>query len=101
MESGIGVAKKLGIFAIVASAAVYFGKKDIAAKREKKHREESDALVGSNQEEFEVKSHQPGLPESLKSNDYVRESKYVGSGLSYSSRKPGDRLSLWNYFTKD
>lgn len=89
---------KLGIFGCIAIACTIVGKRHIAATKDKRHRLETDARTDSEGNEFDYQVTKPGVPES--SSKYVRESKYQGSGVSYSSRRPGDRLSMFAVFDK-
>lgn len=102
METLRGLFTKLGIFGVIAITLGVAGKSHIAKKKELRHKSDSDALVDTKQREFENSTLRPGLPlnESGESK-YKRESKYVGAGSSYSSRTPGDRLSLMAYFRRN
>lgn len=102
METQRGLFTKLGIFGTIALTLAIAGKRHIAKRKELRHRSDSDALVDSRQREFENKTLRPGLPlnEDESESKYMRESKYVGAGSSYSSRTPGDRLSIMAYFNR-
>lgn len=101
METQKGLFTKLGIFGAIAVTLAFAGKKHISMRKDIRHRSDSDALVDSEQREFENKTLRPGVPLNEGESRYKRESKYVGAGSSYSSRKPGDRLSIMAYFGKD
>lgn len=94
METRKGFFTKLGILGGIAVCMVYFGKKDIAHRKNQRHVEETKAAQLA--DEFDYKKNEPGMP--MESGKYKRESEYVGSGLSYSSRKPGDRLTMLSFF---
>lgn len=68
------------------------GKKHIAAYKDERHRKETDARIDSSGNEFLSAPLRPGFPTALL--EFQRESKYVGAGLAYSSRTPGDRFSF-------
>lgn len=98
METRQGLLKKLWLYTAAAVTLVVVGKKHIASHKEDRHKLESDASV-ENPEEFGDHSVRPGFPSNnpnLNYNVEGRESKFVGAGCSYSSRTPGDRLSIWN-----
>ena len=101
METQKGLFTKLGIFGTIAITLALGGKKHISLRKDIRHRSDTDALVDSEQREFENKTLRPGVPMDDGETKYKRESKYVGAGSSYSSRKPGDRLSIMAYFGKD
>mmetsp|Transcript_7925 Transcript_7925/g.7857 ORF Transcript_7925/g.7857 Transcript_7925/m.7857 type:complete len:118 (-) Transcript_7925:211-564(-) len=101
METQKGLFTKLGIFGAIAIALALGGKRHISMRKELRHKSDTDALVDSKQREFENSTLRPGVPLNDGETKYKRESKYVGAGSSYSSRKPGDRLSIMAYFGKD
>lgn len=101
METQRGLLKKLGIFGAIAVTLVVGGKRHIASRKDQRHKQDSDAVVDSQQKEFDNNTLRPGFPLNENEKRYERESKYVGAGTSYSSRKPGDRLSIMAYFGKD
>lgn len=99
METRKGLLTKLGAFTVVAVGLTVIGKKHIAIHKEDRHRLESDASVDHEDDEFIDSSVRPGFPTNNPNLNYEgsgRESKYVGAGISYSTRTPGDRLSIWN-----
>lgn len=95
IETRKGLLTKLGILGSVAIALVVVGKKHIAARKGLRHKKESDALVGV-EDSFDRAALKPGVPDEP--SKYERESQFVGAGSSYSSRRPGDRLSMWTVF---
>lgn len=104
METRKGLLTKLGAFSLVAVGLVVIGKKHIALHKDSRHLKESDSSVESETEEFVNVSRRPGFPEHNPNLNYDtpnRKSKYVGSGLSYSSRAPGDKLSMWSVLFKN
>lgn len=100
METRKGLLTKLGLYTATAVGLVLIGKKHIAVHKEDRHKLESDSTVEyEDDNEFLDKTIRPGFPSNNPNLNYEgtgRESKYVGAGLSYSSRTPGDRLSIWN-----
>lgn len=103
METRKGLLTKLGAFSAVAIGLTVVGKKHIATHKEDRHRLESDASVDHEEDEFADESVRPGFPSNNPNLNYEgagRESKYVGTGVAYSTRTPGDRLSMWNVITK-
>lgn len=103
METRQGLLTKLGAFTCVAVGLTVVGKKHIASHKEDRHRLESDASVDHEEDEFADTSVRPGFPANNPNLNYDgsgRQSKYVGSGLSYSTRTPGDKLSIWNVITR-
>lgn len=100
METRKGLLTKLGLYTVTAVGLVLVGKKHIALHKEDRHKLESDSTVEYVDDgEFLDKSVRPGFPTNNPNLNYDstgRESKFVGSGCSYSSRTPGDRLSMWN-----
>lgn len=103
METRKGLLTKLGGFTLVAVGLVIIGKKHIALHKDSRHLKDSDSSVENDSEEFVSRGRRPGFPEHNTDLDYEspkRKSKYVGSGLSYLSRAPGDKLSMWNVIFK-
>lgn len=103
METRKGLLTKLGGFTVVAVGLVIIGKKHIAIRKDSRHLKDSECSVENDSEEFVNKRRRPGFPEHNTDLDYEspqRKSKYVGSGLSYLSRAPGDKLSMWNVIFK-
>lgn len=99
METRKGLLQKLGILTAVGIGIFLYGKRDIAHRKAERHRLESDSSVDYENEDFEDSSFRRGFPTNNPNLNYEvsgRESRYVGSGVSYSSRTPGDRLSIWN-----
>ncbi|QRG37441.1 hypothetical protein FDK38_001816 [Candidozyma auris] len=100
METSRGLITKLGLYSAAAVVLVVAGKKHIAYLKEERHLKESDISL-EREEEFEDKTTRRGFPTNNPNLNYEgtgRESKYIGSGSAYSSRTPGDRLSVWNVF---
>lgn len=100
METSKGLITKLGLYSAGAVALVLIGKKHIAKHKEERHLKESDLRLEA-EEEFETTSKRRGFPTNNPNLNYEgtgRESKYVGSGVAYASRTPGDKLSIWNVF---
>ncbi|CUM63207.1 uncharacterized protein PRCAT00000776001 [Priceomyces carsonii] len=89
METQRGLLKKLGIFCGVAMTLAYVGKKHIAHRKNEQHLKESDA----------------GIDTSRKQNLRLAETRdrdqYAGKGIAYSTRKPGDRLSITSIFSNN
>lgn len=103
METRKGLVTKLGGFTIVAVGLVIIGKKHIALRKDSRHLKESDSSVENEADEFTSINRRPGFPEHNPNLNYdgpERKSKFVGSGLSYLSRAPGDKLSMWNVLFK-
>lgn len=103
METRQGLLKKLGAFATVAIGLTVVGKRHIAAHKEDRHRMESDASLDHEEDEFADTSVRPGFPSNNPNLNYDgsgRQLKYIGSGVAYATRTPGDRLSLWNVISK-
>ncbi|KAI5965167.1 uncharacterized protein KGF55_001387 [Candida pseudojiufengensis] len=95
------ILRRYGLFASIAIALFLIGKKHIAYKKDQRHKLESDSNIDNDHDknEFEIGYKRPGFPENnpnLNYDDFNRESKYIGIGDAYSSRRPGDRLSLYN-----
>ncbi|RCK57619.1 hypothetical protein Cantr_00065 [Candida viswanathii] len=101
-ESRRSLLKKLGIFGSVAVGLFVIGKKHIAYQKQNRHDLESDSSIkhqiNQQEEEFGYVTRRRGFPLQNPNLDYSspdRQSKYVGSGDAFSSRRPGDRLSLY------
>lgn len=100
METSRGLVTKLVLYSAGAVGLVILGKKHIAHHKEERHLKDSDTSL-ENSEEFEDSHKRRGFPSNNPNLNYEgkgRESKYVGAGQAYSSRTPGDRLSMWNVF---
>lgn len=89
METRRGLFTKAGLLVAGAVSLVIIGKKHIAAHREARHMDEFNET--NYREEFELEDDKDPFDER-------RESQYVGAGMSYASRTPGDRLSMWSVF---
>lgn len=101
METRKGLLSKLIGFSSMAIGLTIIGKYHIAAVKDTRHREESDASLESDSE-FLDNSVRPGFPTNNPNFNYEsaqRESKYVGAGVAYLTRTKGDRLSIWNVIT--
>lgn len=100
METQKGLLTKLALYSATAVGLVVVGKKHIASHKEDRHKLESDSTVEyADDNEFLDRSVRPGFPSNNPNLNYDvngRESRFVGAGNSYSSRTPGDRLSIWN-----
>lgn len=109
METRRGFFTKLGLFGATALTMFLVGKKHIALHNDRRHRAESDARIDSDDNEFGVQVRRPGFPRNNPSLDYSgadRKSKFEATGDAYSTRRPGDRLSMWatvkrSYFGDD
>ena len=99
METRRGLFKKLGLFSAVAIGLAYYGKVRASNYKSGRHVSQSDALLNSEMKEFDDDYYYPGKPNEL--GKYERQSQYVGAGSSYSSRKPGDRLTTFKIFDRD
>ncbi|MCH0629272.1 hypothetical protein JNB11_04775 [Kocuria palustris] len=98
METRQGLFKKLGIFSGVAIGLFLVGKKHIALLKERRHREELDAVVDRDDDDFGIVVPRPGFPAHNQNLDYeldLRPSKYEGAGNLYSTRRQGDRFLMW------
>lgn len=99
METRKGLLSKLALFSALAIGITVVGKKHIALVKESRHLKESDSSLENETDEFVNPIRLPGFPENNPNLNYDtpnRKSKYVGAGLSYSSRATGDKLSMWN-----
>lgn len=97
METRRGLLTKLGAFSVVSVGLVVVGRQHIAALKDARHMEES--AQAQRDGEFLDTSTRRGFPNNNPNFNYesnARESKYVGSGVAYSTRTKGDRLSIWN-----
>lgn len=101
-ESRRTVLRKLGIFGSIAIGLFIVGKKHIAYQKQARHDKESDSSIKheitQQEEEFGYVTKRRGFPLTNPNLDYTspdRQSKYVGSGDAFSSRRQGDRLSLF------
>lgn len=101
-ESRRTVLRKLGIFGSIAIGLFIVGKKHIAYQKQARHDKESDSSIkheiNQQEEEFGYVTKRRGFPLTNPNLDYTspdRQSKYVGSGDAFSSRRQGDRLSLF------
>lgn len=101
-ESRRTVLRKLGIFGSIAIGIFIVGKKHIAYQKQARHDKESDSSIkheiNQQEEEFGYVTKRRGFPLTNPNLDYTspdRQSKYVGSGDAFSSRRQGDRLSLF------
>ncbi|KAK6459236.1 uncharacterized protein RJT20DRAFT_14318 [Scheffersomyces xylosifermentans] len=104
VETRNGLLTKLGIFGVVAVSLFVVGKKHIASYKDERHKRETDARIDSDTEEFGVTARRPGFPINNPTLNYdanARDSKYRGAGNSYSSRRPGDRLSMFAVFDRN
>lgn len=99
METRKGLFTKLGIFGGIAVVMVSYGRHRAASYRNSRHVNQTDAVIDSTIDEFDERKYHPGMQEE--SNKYERESKFVGAGNSYSSRKKGDRLTMFKIFDRD
>ncbi|CAN3359525.1 hypothetical protein DICA3_D04698 [Diutina catenulata] len=98
METRKGLLTKLAIYSGVAISLFLVGKKHIAYSKERRHQMESDAGIETEVDEFGFVVARPGFPEHNKNLDYeneARPSKYEGLGNSYTTRRAGDRFSMW------
>ncbi|KAG5419373.1 hypothetical protein I9W82_003140 [Candida metapsilosis] len=98
-ETRSSILRRYALFASIAIALFITGKKHIAYKKELRHQKENDSDINNSDNEFEISVRRPGFPENnpnLNYDDEGRQSKYIGSGFAYSTRRPGDRLSLYN-----
>ncbi|CAD1812162.1 unnamed protein product [Candida parapsilosis] len=98
-ETRSTVLRRYALFAAIAISLFITGKKHIAYKKEQRHKLENDSDVNNSDNEFSISIKRPGFPENnpnLNYDDEKRQSKYIGSGFAYSTRRPGDRLSLYN-----
>lgn len=93
METRRGLFTKLALFSSVAIGIYVVGKKHIAHYKDQRHRNETDARIDSSGDEFRAAPLKPGFP-TAENLEYQRESKYVGAGNAYASRKPGDRFAF-------
>ncbi|RKP30459.1 hypothetical protein METBISCDRAFT_16201 [Metschnikowia bicuspidata] len=103
METRKTLVTKLGFFTAVAISIIIIGKKHIAHRKDSRHLKESALSVENELDDFLTVNRRPGFPEHNPNLNYDtpnRKSKYVGAGLSYSSRTPGDKLSIWNVMFK-
>lgn len=103
METRKGLLSKLALFSALAIGITVVGKKHIALVKDSRHLKESDSSVENESDEFVNPQRIPGFPEHNPNLNYDtanRKSKYVGAGLSYSSRATGDKLSMWNVLFK-
>lgn len=104
METRNGLLSKLGIFGVAAVTLFMVGKRHIASYKDERHKRETDARIDSEADEFGITARRPGFPVNNPTMNYetgYRASKYQGSGNSYSSRRPGDRLSMFSVFDRD
>lgn len=102
VETRNGVLFKLGVFGCAAIGLFIVGKRHIAAYKEERHRTETDARVDSEENEFGILAKRPGFPANNPTLNYEgqRGSRFQGSGLSYHTRTPGDRLSMFAIFDR-
>ncbi|KAK6202314.1 uncharacterized protein RJT21DRAFT_18917 [Scheffersomyces amazonensis] len=100
METRRGLLTKLGIYGGVAISLFLVGKKHIEYSKNERHKKETDARIDSEVKEFGTFGQRPGFPSNNPTMDYTndpsRVSRYEGSGNSYSSRRPGDRLGFFS-----
>lgn len=99
METRRGLFGKLGLFSAIAIGLAYAGKMRTSNYKNNRHVNQSDALVDSTVKEFDDDYYYPGKPNEL--GKYERQSQYIGAGSSYSSRRPGDRLTMFKIFDRD
>lgn len=97
-ETRKGVISKLFILGSISIGIFVFGKRHIAVNKENRHIRESDARIDSDTAEFQAKPLKPGNPLQETAQ---RESKYVGAGGAYASRKKGDKFTMFNIFDRD
>ncbi|KAI3406148.1 hypothetical protein KGF56_000990 [Candida oxycetoniae] len=98
-ETQRSIVRRYGIFAAIAVSLFLIGKKHIAYEKEQRHKLENDADLNNSDNEFAISVKRPGFPENnpnLNYDDINRQSRYIGTGNAYSSRRPGDRLSLYS-----
>lgn len=104
METRKGLLTKLGIFGAVAIGLFMVGKYHIASYKEKRHRLETDARVDSEENEFGILAKRPGFPQNNPTLNYEsdqRNSRYEGTGNSYSTRRSGDRFNMKSIFSSN
>ncbi|KAK6461469.1 hypothetical protein DFJ63DRAFT_183611 [Scheffersomyces coipomensis] len=103
-ETRRGLLTKLGIFSGIAIGLFLVGKKHIAITKVERHKRETDATIDSEVEEYGNYGTRPGFPANNPTLNYEadssRASRYEGKGNSYSSRRPGDRFSMFAVFDR-
>lgn len=95
METRNGVIVKLAILGSLSIGIFVVGKRHISQNKENRHLQETDAITDT--KEFESNPLRPGFPLQETTQ---RESKYVGAGSAYASRKKGDKFTMFNIFDK-
>lgn len=102
VETRKGILQKLGIFGCIGVGLFLVGKKHIASYKDDRHRNETDARLDSDENEFGVLARRPGFPTNNPTLNYEgkRGSRFEGGGLAYASRTPGDRLSMFAIFDR-
>lgn len=102
METRRGLFTKLGIFGSIALGLFVVGKYHIASYKDKRHRNETDARIDSEENEFGILAKRPGFPQNNPTLNYEsdqRNSRYEGTGSSYSTRRSGDRFNMSAIFS--
>lgn len=95
IETRNGVLTKLAVLGAISIGVFVVGKRHIANNKEVRHLQETDAREDS--KEFEARALKPGNP----LEEGSRESKYVGAGSAYASRRKGDKFTMFNIFDRD
>lgn len=97
---------KQGIFlSVLAITAAYFVKSNVTIRRKKQYVKEASSYDSLMQERVRERSGdsiatvKPGFPLDDGVERYQRKSEYEGAGLSYRSRRTGDKFTLSHFFT--
>lgn len=97
METRKGLVSKLLLFSGIAITLGYLGKRRASNHRSGKLLELTETSV--DKDEFEHEYRFRGKP--VEEGKYQRTNQFIGAGNSYSSRKPGDRLTMFKIFDRD
>lgn len=97
---------KQGLFlSVLAITAAYFVKSNVTIRRKKQYVKEASSYDSLMQERVRERSGdsistvKPGFPLEDGVERYQRKSEYEGAGLSYRSRRTGDKFTLSHFFT--
>jgi hypothetical protein len=97
---------KQGLFlSAVAVVSAYFVKQNVTIRRRKQYIKEASSYDSLMQERVKERSGEsistvkPGFPLDDGVERYQRKSEYEGAGLSYRSRRTGDKFTMAHFFT--
>lgn len=97
--------KQALFISVVAVTSAYFVKSNVTIRRKKQYIKEASSYDSLMQERVRERSGdsistvKPGFPLDDGVERYQRKSEYEGAGLSYRSRRTGDKFTISHFFT--